>query len=285
MPNFPRDTERLFNYIFPMNGNETVILTRDVEASVIPAGMKVTLQKGETAHITQSLGGSYTVIVNGNMFRIEGKDADALGLEVTTTKSTGSASGMKTPEALEKEIWEQLKTCYDPEIPVNIVDLGLIYDCHLTPLGSGYKAVVRTHRDPVAVVQSTITMLTYGARAAYRTTKPEWYRDYWTERIGVLLDASLRDSGLLPADRTVDVFFDQYMADEMGTLQRVYDAAGIELTDQARAEIAAYQASHPRGQAGQVVYDLRGDFDITPEQVRSRFTSYLGAFPIRIEVM
>ena len=157
----------------------------------------------------------------------------------------------------------------------------------LGPLLSTFPdaTVVRTHRDPVAVVQSTITMLTYGARAAYRTTKPEWYRDYWTERIGVLLDASLRDSGLLPADRTVDVFFDQYMADEMGTLQRVYDAAGIELTDQARAEIAAYQASHPRGQAGQVVYDLRGDFDITPEQVRSRFAPYFEAFPIRIEVM
>ena len=126
-----------------MSDNEPKILTRDVEASVIPAGMKVTLQKGEAAHISQSLGGSYTVIVNGNMFRIEGKDADALGLEVTTTKSTGSTSGMKTPEALEKEIWEQLKTCYDPEIPVNIVDLGLIYDCHLTPLGSGYKADVK----------------------------------------------------------------------------------------------------------------------------------------------
>ena len=65
-----------------MNSNEPVTLTRDVEAAVIPVGTKVTLQKGEQAYITQSLGGSYTVIVNGNMFRIEGKDADALGLEV-----------------------------------------------------------------------------------------------------------------------------------------------------------------------------------------------------------
>ena len=62
--------------------SELKILTRDVEASVVPVGTKVTLQKGEQAHITQSLGGSYTVIVNGNMFRIDGKDADALGLEV-----------------------------------------------------------------------------------------------------------------------------------------------------------------------------------------------------------
>jgi probable FeS assembly SUF system protein SufT len=126
-----------------MNGNDPKILSRDVEASVIPAGMKVTLQKGESAHITQSLGGSYTVIVNGNMFRIEGKDADALGLEVSAPKSTNCSAGIKTPEALEKEIWDQLRSCYDPEIPVNIVDLGLIYDCHLTPLGSGYKADVK----------------------------------------------------------------------------------------------------------------------------------------------
>src|SRR5690349_21826123 len=126
-----------------MSNNDSVTLTRDVEASLIPVGTKVTLQKGGQAHITQSLGGSYTVIVNGNMFRIEGKDADALGLEATAAKTAGAASGLKTPEQVEKEIWEQLKTCFDPEIPVNIVDLGLIYDCHLTPLGSGYKADVK----------------------------------------------------------------------------------------------------------------------------------------------
>ena len=91
--------------------------------------------------------------------------------------------------------------------------------------------VVVTHRDPVAVVQSTITMACYGARTAYRTPRPEWYRDYWTERIGVLLDASLRDRHLLPEDRTVDVYFDEYMADEMGTLERVYRGAGMELTE------------------------------------------------------
>jgi hypothetical protein len=144
--------------------------------------------------------------------------------------------------------------------------------------------IVVTHRDPVAVVQSTITMLTYSARTAYRTTRPEWYRDYWTDRIGRLLDASLRDRHLLPADRTVDVFFDEYMADELGTLQRVYDAAGIELTDTARAEIERYRAAHPRGKEGRVVYDLRRDFSTTPEEVRARFDAYLDRFPVRIEV-
>jgi probable FeS assembly SUF system protein SufT len=125
--------------------SEQKILTRDVEASVVPIGTKVTLQKGETAHITQSLGGSYTVIVNGNMFRIAENDADALGLEVQL-KSTPAAApgGPLTQEQLEKKVWESLKTCYDPEIPVNIVDLGLIYDCHLTPIGAdNYKADVK----------------------------------------------------------------------------------------------------------------------------------------------
>lgn len=144
--------------------------------------------------------------------------------------------------------------------------------------------IVVTHRDPVAVVQSTATMLAYGARTLYRSTRPEWYRDYWTDRIGRLLDTSLRDRQLLPAERTVDVFFHEYMDDEMGTLQRVYDAAGIELTDRARAEIEAHRAAHPRGKQGRVVYDLRRDFATTPHEVRARFGAYLDRFDIPIEV-
>jgi len=125
-----------------MNSNEAKTLTRDVEAAVVPVGTKVTLQKGETAYITQSLGGSYTVVVNGNLFRIDGKDADALGLQAET-KAT-AATGPITQEGLEKQVWEALKTCYDPEIPVNIVDLGLIYDCHLSPAGeNSFKADVK----------------------------------------------------------------------------------------------------------------------------------------------
>jgi len=122
-----------------MSSEEPVILTRDVEAAVIPVGDRVTLQKGGQAHITQTLGGSYTVIVNGNMFRIEGKDADALGLEVAAKPASTGAS--VTPEQLEKEIWNQLRSCYDPEIPVNVVDLGLIYDCHLSPVSAGSHRV------------------------------------------------------------------------------------------------------------------------------------------------
>jgi probable FeS assembly SUF system protein SufT len=122
-----------------MSSDEPVILTRNVEAAVIPVGTQVTLEKGQQAHITQTLGGSYTVIVNGNMFRIEGKDADALGLELAAKPvSTGAPVSQ---EQLEKEIWNQLRSCYDPEIPVNVVDLGLIYDCHITPLSAGSHRV------------------------------------------------------------------------------------------------------------------------------------------------
>ena len=114
-------------------------MARDVEAAMIPVGTKVTLQQGEQAHITQSLGGSYTVVVNGNMFRVEGKDADALGREpVAKPASTGAPIPQ---EQLEKEIWNQLRSCYDPEIPVNVVDLGLIYDCHITPISAGSNRV------------------------------------------------------------------------------------------------------------------------------------------------
>jgi probable FeS assembly SUF system protein SufT len=116
-----------------MHTNESVTLTRDVEASVVPVGTKVTLLKDETAYITQSLGGAFTVVVNGNMFRIEGGDADALGLSVEQ-KETRAGREPRTVEEVERESWAQMKTCYDPEIPVNIVDLGLIYDCHVTPL-------------------------------------------------------------------------------------------------------------------------------------------------------
>ena len=122
-----------------MNSSDPIALSRDVEAAVIPVGTKVTLQKGEQAYITQSLGGSYTVVVNGNMFRIEGKDADALG--ITATAKPESSGAPISQEGLEKEIWNQLRSCYDPEIPVNIVDLGLIYDCHITPLAQSSHRV------------------------------------------------------------------------------------------------------------------------------------------------
>ncbi len=144
--------------------------------------------------------------------------------------------------------------------------------------------IVVTHRDPVAVVQSTATMMAYAARMSYRHTMPEWYAEYWTDRMQRLLDRSVRDRHLLPEDRTVDVYFDRYMDDEMGTLQGIYDVAGLELTPEARAQIEAHRAAHPRGKDGRVVYDLRRDFGVTPDEVRARFGSYFDRFDVRIEV-
>lgn len=127
-----------------MNANEPVTLQRDVKAAIVPVGNSVTLLKGEQAYITQALGGSYTVVVNGNMFRIDGADADALGLQAAAQPAV-TTSGPRTVEQVEQEVWQALRTCYDPEIPVNIVDLGLIYDCRLVPVGTSgsYQATVK----------------------------------------------------------------------------------------------------------------------------------------------
>ena len=113
--------------------NELINLSRDVDASIVPVGDKVTLAKGVPAYITQSLGGSYTVVVNGNMYRIESQDSDALGIEPEKTPAE-AADRAVTAEELDKQILEQLKTVYDPEIPVNLADLGLIYSREATPL-------------------------------------------------------------------------------------------------------------------------------------------------------
>ena len=144
--------------------------------------------------------------------------------------------------------------------------------------------IVVTHRDPVAVIQSTITMLAYGARNSYRTPRPEWYRDYWSDRIRRLLEASVRDRELLPAGRTVDVLFHEFMADDFATVERIYEAAGLPMTDAARGEIQGHLREHPRGREGQVVYDLRRDFDAEPAELRRPFGFYLERFPVRVEV-
>lgn len=119
-----------------METSSVIVLKRDVEAAVVPVGTRVTLLAGEEARVTQALGGSYTVIVNGNLFRVEGKDADALGFEATA-KPVIAGGKSRSREDLERAAWDTMKTCYDPEIPVNIVDLGLVYSCAVEALGAG----------------------------------------------------------------------------------------------------------------------------------------------------
>ncbi|MDH3533505.1 MAG: putative Fe-S cluster assembly protein SufT [Gammaproteobacteria bacterium] len=118
--------------------NEPFSLARDVKAIIIPAGEELLLREGTSGFITQALGGSFTVYVEGNLFRIAGADADALGKEPVAAPVVAENA---SDADIEEVIWEQLKTCYDPEIPVNIVDLGLIYRCEVTSLGNGQRSV------------------------------------------------------------------------------------------------------------------------------------------------
>lgn len=144
--------------------------------------------------------------------------------------------------------------------------------------------IVVTHRDPVSVIQSAATMLAYGARMNYRSPRPEWYLEYWSDRVRRLLEASVRDRHMLPADRTVDVLFHEFMADDFRTVERIYDVAGLPMTDDAKRQIRAYLDAHPRGKEGQVVYDVRKDFGVEPSAVRAPFGFYLDRFAVREEV-
>lgn len=118
--------------------NEPVVIYRDVRAVMVPAGAEVTLKAGQAGYITQALGGSFTLYVDGNLFRVAGEDADALGKEVV--KPVELPPNATDDDVLEA-VWSQLRTCYDPEIPINIVDLGLVYECEVKPAADGERTV------------------------------------------------------------------------------------------------------------------------------------------------
>jgi probable FeS assembly SUF system protein SufT len=118
--------------------NEPVSLERDCDAVLIPAGEKVTLPEGTSGFITQALGGSFTIYIEGNLFRIAGYDADAIGRDPIKPPPVPDDASDQDIEAV---VWEQLKTCFDPEIPINIVDLGLIYDLVVEPQQDGNNNV------------------------------------------------------------------------------------------------------------------------------------------------
>jgi len=116
---------------------ESIRLLRDVDAYMVPSGDEVKLLAGNLVRITQALGDNYTVLMNGNMVQITSENADALGFEIEEKKET------KPTGNIEQQIWDQLKTCYDPEIPVNIVELGLIYDLTIEDLHQGKKVTIK----------------------------------------------------------------------------------------------------------------------------------------------
>jgi len=120
-----------------MHEREVVLTKRECEARLVPAGTEIMIPKDTFVTITQALGGTFTVAVNGNLARVEGKDADALGKKVEFEDFEIPADGSIN----ENHVWAALRQCYDPEIPVNVVDLGLIYDCQMTHSDDGKQVV------------------------------------------------------------------------------------------------------------------------------------------------
>ena len=120
-----------------MHENTEFSLSREVEAIEIPSGRKLTLEKGTQGVITQTLGGSYTVATPYGLSRVAEKDLDALGLEKPKAEVKEKAAAKTNGAVSEDDVWNQLKQCFDPEIPVNIVDLGLVYDCRLIKKDDG----------------------------------------------------------------------------------------------------------------------------------------------------
>jgi probable FeS assembly SUF system protein SufT len=120
------------------NTSEPVTFERDCAAVMVPSGQEVTLPAGQVGYITQALGGSFTVYVEGNLFRIRNEDADALGKEPMSLPALPTDA---SDEDVEQSAWNQLRTCFDPEIPINIVDLGLVYECSVARREDGQRAV------------------------------------------------------------------------------------------------------------------------------------------------
>jgi probable FeS assembly SUF system protein SufT len=118
--------------------SEPVRFERDCAAVMVPQGDVVTLPAGSAGYITQALGGSYTVFVEGNLFRIAGPDADAIGKEPPEPLELSSDA---SDEAVEQLVWTQLRTCFDPEIPINVVDLGLVYEASVSHRDDGARLV------------------------------------------------------------------------------------------------------------------------------------------------
>jgi probable FeS assembly SUF system protein SufT len=118
--------------------NEPVVIQRDVEAVMVPGGQPITLKLGLAGYITQALGGSFTLYIEGNLYRLAGDQADAIGKEVVRAPEL-------PPNATEQDVselaWKQMRSCFDPEIPINIVDLGLVYECEVSAAADGTRDI------------------------------------------------------------------------------------------------------------------------------------------------
>ncbi len=169
--------------------SEPVTLARDTKAIIVPAGDQVILRKSARGLITQALGGSFTIYLDGNLFRIAGEDADALGKDPVSIPELPEDAA---DEDIEELVWQQLRTCFDPEIPINIVDLGLIYQCKLQPPEAGERdvEVVMTLTAPgcgmgdvlVMDVKDKLEIIPIIREARVELTfDPPWNRDMMSE--------------------------------------------------------------------------------------------------------
>jgi hypothetical protein len=144
--------------------------------------------------------------------------------------------------------------------------------------------IVMTHRDPLAILQSVLTMR--GLQVLANQKKPDIpaHVDYWVDRIERMLLAYIRDMDVVPAARRLDLLFQDVMADDVGSAQRVLEAADLFPTREGSDDLRDYMEHHPRGKAGRVVYDLAGDFQLDVNALRERFRFYTDLFPVRHEV-
>jgi hypothetical protein len=143
--------------------------------------------------------------------------------------------------------------------------------------------IVFTHRDPVAVIQSTVTMLGYGQRISRDVLDMPGLLAYWTDRIERLLQKGVADRSLVPEERSHDSLFHEFMADTEGKLDQIYRTHGMPRTERSRREQATFLEAHPRGKGGRVRYDLEGQFGTKPAVVRERFRFYFERFPVPAE--
>ncbi len=143
--------------------------------------------------------------------------------------------------------------------------------------------VAFTHRDPVAVIRSTITMMAYSDRLRRTSIEPDWLLDYWSDRVHRLLGACVRDRDLVPAERSIDISFHQLNGNEMPVLERLYRCGGVELTPKVRARFGKYLDRNPRGKHGRIHYDLHRHFGITADELRGRFDFYFDKFDVQAE--
>jgi hypothetical protein len=143
--------------------------------------------------------------------------------------------------------------------------------------------VVFTHRDPVASLQSIVTQIAYVIRTREKQVDPDYYLRYWVDRVQRLLEAYVRDVELIPESQRFDVDFSAFVQDDLGMVERIYTAAGLPMSDGARAEIQGYLTDHHRGKHGAIDHDLRRDFGVDPDELRARFAFYLDRIAVPVE--